>query len=336
MPTSTKFLTDPEATIRELKSSDTRVDVFTFMQDLQHTTPLYDYPMEQDNLAALPVSSYDHWFAKQIDNKTRNMIRRAEKKGVTVGEVPFDDDLVRGISEIYNESPMRQGKPFWHYRKDLDVVRRENGTYLDRSTFIAATVDGSVVGFAKLVEDEDRQQVALMQILAMVSQRDKAPTNALIAQAVRSCAERHIPYLVYANFAYGNKQRDTLSDFKQNNGFQKIELPRYYVPLTITGRIALRLGLHHPLATHIPEPVLARLRTLRNAWAARLPLQVENALPEGGVLQIDRRGRAAADSLSRDRVDCDDHGYDFRTGHAERGAAATRHSRSDYMRSSAT
>ena len=80
-----EFLKDPEAAIRELKSSDTRVDVFTFMQDLQHTTPLYDYPMEQDNLAALPVSSYDHWFAKQIDNKTRNMVgvrrRRASPSG---------------------------------------------------------------------------------------------------------------------------------------------------------------------------------------------------------------------------------------------------------------
>jgi hypothetical protein len=108
-----------------------------------------------------------------------------------------------------------------------------------------------------------------MQILAMVSQRDKAPTNALIAQAVRSCADRRIPYLVYANFAYGNKHRDSLSDFKQNNGFQRIDLPRYYVPLTVKGRIAVRFGLHHPIATHIPEPVLARLRTIRRSWAAR-------------------------------------------------------------------
>ena len=36
-----------------------------------------------------------------------------------------------------------------------------------------------------------------MHILSMVSHRDKAPTNALIAQAVRSCADRSIPHLVY-------------------------------------------------------------------------------------------------------------------------------------------
>jgi len=119
------------------------------------------------------------------------------------------------------------------------------------------------------VLDEDQQQAALMQILSMVAHRDKSPTNALMAQAVRSCAELGIPYLIYGNFAYGNKLRDGLSDFKQNNGFQRIDLPRYYVPLTMRGRTALRLGLHHPITTHIPEPVLARLRAIRGWWFSR-------------------------------------------------------------------
>jgi hypothetical protein len=264
-----EFLSDPESAIDALRVSRDRIDIFTFMQGLPPAPPKFPYPMEQDNLAALPVSTFDHWWTKQIDGKTRNMVRRAEKKGVSVQEVPFDDSLVRGISEIYDESPMRQGKPFWHYRKGLDAVRRENATFLERSTFITASAGGSIIGFAKLVEDEDRQQAALMQILSMMSHRDKSPTNALMAQAVRSCAERGIPYLVYANFAYGNKHRDSLSDFKQNNGFQKIDLPRYYVPLTLVGRLALRLGLHHPITERIPVPVLARLRTIRSSWLAR-------------------------------------------------------------------
>ena len=108
-----------------------------------------------------------------------------------------------------------------------------------------------------------------MQIVSMIQHRDKAPTNALIAQAVRSCAERGIPYLVYAKFTYGDKQRDSLSDFKQYNGFQRIEVPRYYIPLTRTGWVALRLGLHHRLADHIPEPVLIQLRKLRSLWHRR-------------------------------------------------------------------
>ncbi|MBZ5688639.1 MAG: thiamine phosphate synthase [Acidobacteriia bacterium] len=142
-------------------------------------------------------------------------------------------------------------------------------TFLDRSMFIGAFLDDKLIGFLKLTSDEAQTQAALMNIVSMIQHRDKAPTNALIAQAVRSCAEREIPFLVYSNFAHGKKQRDSLSDFKKNNGFKRIDLPRYYVPLTGTGRVALRLGLHHKIAEHFPEPVIATLRQFRNAWYNR-------------------------------------------------------------------
>jgi len=264
-----EFITDPEAAIRDLRSSGSRVDIFTFMQGLPPAPPQFPYLWEPDNLAALPITTYDQWFASQIDGKTRNMIRRAEKKGVVVREVPFDDALVRGIFAIYNESPVRQGRPFWHYQKGIELVRRENQTFLERSTFVAAFLGEEIIGFAKLVEDDGRQQAGMMQILSMIAHRDKAPTNALIAQAVRSCSNRGIPFLVYANFSYGKKEHDSLADFKINNGFQKIDLPRYYVPLTLAGRAALRLGLHHPLKDKVPESVVIRLRKARAAWSAR-------------------------------------------------------------------
>ena len=264
-----EFLEDPEAALAGLQVSGVRIDLFTFIQKLPHTSPRYGYPREWDNVAALPVSTFDHWWTRQINDKTRNMVRRAENKGVAVREVPFDDSLVQGISTIYNESPIRQGKPFWHYGKDLETVRRENATFLDRSGFLGAFLGDRLIGFAKLVSDEVKGQVGLMQIVSMIQHRDKAPTNALIAQAVRYCAARRIPYLVYSKFVYGKKQRDGLSDFKHYNGFQRFELPRYYIPLTRTGRVARRLRLHHRLVDHIPEPVLAQLRKLRSLWHRR-------------------------------------------------------------------
>jgi len=264
-----EFLDDPEPILTALRRAPARVDIFTFMQRLPYTEPRFAFATELDNLAAVPISTFDEWWTKQINGKTRNMVRRAEKSGVTTRDVPFDEELVRGISAIYNETPTRQGRPFWHYGKDLDWVRHDNGTFLDRSVFIGAYFQGSLIGFAKLVTEEHGEQAGLMQILSMVQHRDKAPTNALIAHAVRSCAERSIRYLVYANFAYGNKQRDSLAEFKQHNGFLKIDLPRYYVPLTVTGKIALRFGLHHRLIDHIPEPVAARLRKLRSTWHSR-------------------------------------------------------------------
>src|SRR5713101_4074175 len=261
-----QFLDDPPEMLEGLRKCGTRVDLFTFMQRLPDTSRKYAYAMEWDNLAALRVSTFENWWTKQINTKTRNMVRRAEKSGVTVREVPFDDVLVQGISNVYNESPTRQGRRFPHYQKDLDTVRRENGTFLDRCVFIGAFLGDALIGFAKVVSDEDRQQAGLMQVISMVAHRDKAPTNALIAQAVRSCVEREIPYLFYSHFAFGKKQRDSLSDFKEHNGFQRVDLPRYYVPLTLSGRLGLRLGLQRKLIDHIPESVQARLRSLRSFW----------------------------------------------------------------------
>jgi hypothetical protein len=260
------FLDDPAPMIDALRTCGSRIDLFTFMQRLPDTTPKYGYPMEWDNFAALPISTFEHWWTKQLGFKARNKAKQAEKKGVVIREVPLDDALVRGIWEIYNEAPIRQGRRFPHYGKDLDTVRREEATYLDYSTFIGAFLGEKLIGFIKLVTDETRTQAGLMNIVSLIQQRDKAPTNALVAQAVRSCASRGISYLVYSNFAYGNKQSDTLSDFKERNAFERINVPRYYVPLTPLGHAAFRLKLHHRLAEYFPEPLAAKLRELRLAW----------------------------------------------------------------------
>jgi len=272
-----EFLKDPEVVLKSLRDSGARIDLFTFIQELSDTTPRYSYPLEWDNMAALRVSTFDDWMMKQIDFRVRNKVRKAAKNGVLVREVPYDEAFVQGISAIYNESPVRQGKPFWHYGKDIEAVRRMNGTFMDRSIFIGAFFESSLIGFVKLVTDEEKGQAGLMQIVSMIQHRDKAPTNALVAQAVRSCAERGISYLWYANMSYGKKQNDALAEFKRHNGFQKVDLPRYYVPLTLAGQVALRLGLHHGLTDWIPEPVAAAYRKIRAQWYARRFPGLKNA-----------------------------------------------------------
>jgi hypothetical protein len=261
-----QFLDDPDAAVVALRKSGTRADIFTFIQKLSETSPKHSFPMEWDNIAALPISTFDHWMAHQIDFKVRNKVRKSAKNGVSVREVPFDDALVQGIHAIYNETPIRQGKKFWHYGKDLEAVRKMNGTFLDRTIFIGAYLQDNLIGFVKLVANEDWSQAGLMQIVSMIQQRDKAPTNALVAQAVRSCADRKIANLWYANFSYGKKQQDSLADFKRHNGFQKVDVPRYYVPLTMVGRMALRMGLHHGTIDWIPEPVASTYRKIRSYW----------------------------------------------------------------------
>jgi hypothetical protein len=264
------FPDDPEAVIDGLRKCGMRIDLFTFLQRLSETSPKYAYPMKRDNLAVVLVTTFEHWWMHQIGFKARNKAKQAEKKGVTFREVPFGDILLEGICKIYNESPVRQGRPFPHYGMGLERARGYAGTFLDRSVYIGAFFGDSMIGFIKLVTDETGTQADLVHILSMIEHRDKAPTNALVAQAVRYCAERRISHLVYDNFSYGNKQGDSLSEFKERNGFQRVEVPRYYVPLTRLGWAAFRLGLdHHKFVDYFPEPVVARVRELRNTWYSR-------------------------------------------------------------------
>lgn len=260
-----KFLTNPGAALTALKKQKC-ADVFTFLQELPETAPKYHYSYELDNLAVLNISTFDQWWMQQLGFKARNKAKQAQKKGIVIREVPFTDELVRGIWELYNEVPVRQGRRFPHYGKGFQAVRTMSATFLESSVFIGAFDGDKLIGFIKLTMNDTQTQVGLMHILSMISYRDKAPTNGLLVQAVRSCADRGVTRLVYANFAYGKKAKSSLSDFKERNGFQRVDVPRYYVPLNTWGAAAMRLGLHHRLAEHMPEPVAAKLRELRSRW----------------------------------------------------------------------
>jgi hypothetical protein len=273
-----KYLDDPAELLEGLRRSQPRIDLFTFLQRPSDPVPKYDLPFEWDNLAVLPVSTYDNWWTKQLGFKARNKAKQASKKGVIVREAVFDEAFAQGIWEIYNESPVRQGRRFPHFGKSLDQVRRMSATYPESSVFIGAYLEEKLIGFIKLTTDDEGTQAGIMHIVSLISERDKAPTNALVAQAVKSCADRGIAHLTYANFAYGKKQRSSLSDFKERNAFVRVDVPRYYVPLTSFGKSALRLGLHRRLIDRLPGGWVAKYRDLRYSWYRhRFPTMMQDA-----------------------------------------------------------
>src|SRR5579859_3015344 len=114
------FLDNPEEFVRNLRDCGTRIDIFTFLQKLPDTSPKYAYPFEMDNLAVLPVTTFENWWSNQIRSYPRNRARQAGKHGVVMREVPYGEELVKGICGIYNETPMRQGKKFPHYGMTVD------------------------------------------------------------------------------------------------------------------------------------------------------------------------------------------------------------------------
>ncbi len=241
------------------------IDIFTFAQRIPETTPKYDFPMEWDSLAVLDYGDHKHWFEGVLDDKTRNMIRKAGKKGVEVRIVDFDDELIRGIVAIYNETPVRQGRPFKHFGKNYDEAKEANATHLDRSEFIGAFYGPELIGFVKLVYGVRTARAE--QIISKIAHRDKAPTNALLNEAVKMCQARGLPYLIYGTWP----SKESFAQFKKNNGFKEYRLPRYFVPLTIKGRIGIRLGLHRGFKEHVPGKVRDMLIALRERWYGRKP-----------------------------------------------------------------
>jgi hypothetical protein len=266
-----RFLDDPATIIDGLRKCGERVDLFSFAQRLPDSEAKFQYRAEWDNLAVLPISTFEHWWTKQIGFKARNKAKQAEKNGVVLREVPFGDSLVAGIHEIYNECPIRQKRRYPHYGKSVETVYREEATFLDSSVFIGAYFEDKLIGFVKLVPDETLTQAGLMNIVSMIKHRDKVPQNALIAHSVRACASRGIQHLVYSKFDYGAgvKEQDGLRDFKERNGFQRVDTPQYYVPLTALGSAAFRSGFHHRVAERVPETVACKLRDLRTFWYKR-------------------------------------------------------------------
>jgi hypothetical protein len=253
---------DPEAIIADLKKARHCPDLFTFWQRLPETSPKFKYFMEWDNIAALPIKSYEFWWTQQIKDKTRNLVRKAEKKGVIIKKTDFDDAFVQGMTAIFNETPVRQGKKFWHFGKTFETIKTEFSRFLFREELYGAYLGDELIGFIFLANAG--KYGVLGQILSKIEHRDKSPQNALIAKAVEVCEKKSLPYLIYAKWPQGS-----LAEFKKNNGFEKIGLPRYYVPLTLMGKIILKFKLHQGVKGLLKEEWVEKLKAIRNSWYKR-------------------------------------------------------------------
>ncbi len=256
-----KDVEDPDEVVRALKTTSVRIDIFRFWQRIPEIDAKFSYYKEWRQIAAIPIKDYQHWLTKQISPSARNKVRKTQKFGVAIQETQLSDELVRGIMEIFNQSPVRRGKRFWHYGKDFETVKKEMSLDLQDSIFITAYHESKLIGFIKLYLTDRYAMITL--ILDKTAHRDKAPMNGMIAKAVEVCAGRRIPYLVYTVW-----RRSEHGQFQESNGFQKIPVPEYFVPLTLRGKLALKLGLHRGIRGLISEKTMIRLLVLRAKWYA--------------------------------------------------------------------
>ena len=253
---------DPERFVGELRHSIAGADLFTFAEMLGSSEPRFPkYRVEWDNASVVPLTTFQDWWEGRLPQETRKNVRRSERRGVSVRQVSMDEALVSGIKRIYDETPIRQGRCFWHYGKDLQTVESENSSYLNRSEFFGAYFQDELIGFVKIVYVD--KVARIMQILSMNAHFDKRPANALIAKAVERCCQRNMRFFVYGKHVYGNKRNSPVTEFKKRNGFEELRFPRYYVPLTILGKASIGMKLHLGVRDLLPEPLTEFLLKLR-------------------------------------------------------------------------
>ena len=284
---SGETLRDPEQLVALLRKNRSGADLFSFASAQPDEDLGYDYHKEWDNVAVIRLGNYDAWWNGLSQDGRRN-VRIAEKRDVVVRRADFSDHLVEGIKRIYDETPLRQGRRFWHYGKDIEVVKRDNATYLDRSIFITAHCGDELIGFIKMVRVDKTMRI--MQILTKNRHFDKRPANALIAKAVEISSAENMKFLAYCRYVYGNKKNSSITEFKRRNGFEELRFPRYYIPLTVKGIVGLRCKAHLGINDLLPEGVTERLLRIRSLVYAKAlgltkadDLDNRRAVPKAGV-----------------------------------------------------
>jgi len=242
---------DPELILKGLRASAPVPDIFTFWQRLPDITPLYPYYNEPEALSAVPLKDFDHWWNKQIKSDTRKKAKRAENRGVEIRSVTLDDDLVQGVMGIFNETPIRRGMRFWHYGKSFESVKEILSRDLETSRFIGAYFEGELVGIVKLNFADRRFVNPGLFVTKIQYRREKYLDNALLAKSIEVCTQAGIPYFTYTMWRRGSH-----AEFLERNGFEKTNVPRYWIPLTNKGALAIKLGFHRQLRARIPERLM--------------------------------------------------------------------------------
>jgi hypothetical protein len=245
------------------KLTERGTDIYSFIERkwcCPVPNPPKNWIKTQENVAMLHLNTYKEWW-EGISKKTRNMVRKSEKSGVTTAVSEPNEALAEGIWKIYNETPIRQGRPFPHYGMPLESLKFSIPLVRD-STYVGAYYQNELIGFIQLTHGNNIAAIA--QILAYQKHMDKAVNNALIARAIEVCAEKNIQWILYGRM--GN--HPSLDSFKENNLFQNFSLTRYYVPLTRKGRLTAALGLHKDLKDTLPPWIKGPLFPIYN-WVSR-------------------------------------------------------------------
>jgi hypothetical protein len=250
------------------------IDIFTFIERKwlsEIPNPPDWWVKAEDNVGLLRVFPYEQWLKAIVKRTRHNMVRKAEINGIKTAAVEPDDSFIKAVWKIYNETPIRQNRAFPHYGISLQTVR-QRVLSAQNSVFIGAYLQDELVGFAHLVQGDNI--AILSQLLSFQKHFDKAVNYALVAKAVEVCEKKGIKWLMYGRMETAHPSLDR---FKKNNGFNKFSITRFYIPLTIKGKLAVKLRLHRDLKDTLPKSVRYALLPLY-CWTSSAKMRIKLSL----------------------------------------------------------
>ena len=160
-------------------------------------------------------------YLSQIGDKSRNMIRKAQRLGYAYKQVD-PDDYLDDILAIRLSAPMRQGKPIPDYFKVRPkTVYQEiflNSCDWHRETFYGIFKDGELVAYATIYFYGELGQIN--HILGHKDHLGEGVMNLLVSEVVREIIE-HRPWVKAINYLYYNvnKTDGGIGMFKKSIGF---------------------------------------------------------------------------------------------------------------------
>ncbi len=241
-------------------------DLFTFVQRtfLQGSAEKENGLFRaSDPIGLLTIDNYDRWF-KSTTQSVRRMTRKGVRVGLETRIAHIDDAFARSALKIYNETPIRQGRRYSGYGMTLAEAKKKFSE--DKKSEVFGTYFHDELVGLMAISFGDRV-AAFTTFISLISHRLKYPNDLMIATAVKRCEEKGYRYLTYGNMGFN----PGLDFFKKAHGFKIFNAPRYYIPLTLRGKLAIKLRVYRSFQHSIPISIVRPLLPLYNVVSRFLP-----------------------------------------------------------------
>lgn len=246
-------------------------DLFTFIQRSFLGTALekrYNFFSDFEPIGLLRINSYSEWW-KLATHSARRYVKKGFQKGLKIEVVEIDDEFIRSALRIYNETPVRQGRKYTGFGLSKADLRIKFSN-MENSEILGAYFEKELIGLLWISYGD--KVAAFRSFLSLLKCRDKYPNNALLAESVQRCCAKGYHFLTYGNMGY----LPSLDFFKSSHGFRIFPVPRYYVPLSTKGQLAIKLKVYRTIEHSLPRRLIPALLPLYAVVSRRISSRSTN------------------------------------------------------------